>query len=100
MSDQDVDLVRGLFEPDESFTYLEYSSTRIQANGKDWKVYGSPVSPRFSSIVQRNKPVNRASQSLAAGLSIITETPRHRVTASTPVLYSSHTSFRFCRDSS
>ena len=86
MSDQDVDMVRGLFEPDESFTYLEYSSTKIQANGKDWKVYGSPVSLRFSSIVQRDKPVNRASQSLAAGLSIITEIPRHKVTASIPAL--------------
>jgi len=44
-SDQDVDMVRALFEPDESFTYLEYSSTEIRANGKDWKLYGSPVSP-------------------------------------------------------
>ena len=50
-------MVRGLFEPDESFTYLEYSSTKIRANGKDWKVYGSPVSPRFGFIVQRDKPV-------------------------------------------
>jgi hypothetical protein len=92
-------MVRGLLEPDESFTYLEYSSTEIRANGKDWKVYGSPVSPRFSSIVQHDEPVNRASQSLAAGLSIMTERPRHKVIASIPVLYSCLTSFRFCRDS-
>ena len=43
-------MVRGLLKPDESFTYLEYNSTKIQANGKDWNVYGSPVSPGLSSI--------------------------------------------------
>ena len=41
-------MIRGLMKQDESFTYLEYSSTEVQANGKDWKVYGSPVSARFS----------------------------------------------------
>jgi hypothetical protein len=49
VSDQDVDMVRGLLQPDGSFKYLEYSSAEIQTNGKDWKVYGSPVSPRFRS---------------------------------------------------
>jgi hypothetical protein len=79
-------MVRGLLKPDESFTYLEYNSTKIGTNGKDWKVYGSPVSPSLRSIVQRDEPINRASQSLAVGLSIMTETLRHKVFASILVL--------------
>jgi len=79
-------MVRGLLKPDESFTYLEYSSAKIGANGKDWNVYGSPVSPGLCSIVQRDEQMNRASQSLAVGLSIMTEPLRHKVTASISVL--------------
>ena len=79
-------MVRGLLKPDESFTYLEYNSTKIQANGKDWNVYGSPVSPGLSSIVQCDEPINRANQSLAVGLSIIIEALRHKVTPSILVL--------------
>jgi len=88
-------MVRGLVKQEESFTYLEYSSTEVRANGKDWKVYGSPVSPRFDSAVRHDEPVNRASQSSAAGLSIITDRPRHKVIASIAILWSCLTFFAF-----
>jgi len=35
--------IRGLLTPDESFTYLEYSSSDIETNGRTWKMFGSPV---------------------------------------------------------
>ena len=35
--------IRSLLTPDDTFAYLEYSSSDIEANGKTWKMFGSPV---------------------------------------------------------
>ena len=35
--------IRGLLTPDAAFTYLEYSSSDLEANEKTWKMFGSPV---------------------------------------------------------
>jgi hypothetical protein len=44
LSSQNQEQIRGLLTPDESFRYLEYSSTELESNGKTWKIFGSPVS--------------------------------------------------------
>jgi len=45
-----------------------------------------PGKPGSQLYVQRDEPINRASQSLAMGLSVTTEPLRHKVTASISVL--------------